>query len=72
MCNEIATQGIGAHKNGSVAPVCLEMLVFVSNLREEEAPKVADVPTGVAQDAILEHMASDFRCQSEVGTTTNC
>ena len=29
VCNEIAMQGIGAHKNGSLAAMWLEMLVFV-------------------------------------------
>ena len=39
---------------------------------EEGANKVADVATSVVQDAILDHMGSDFRCQNEVGTTKNC
>ena len=34
--------------------------------------KVADVPTCVVQDAILDHMGLDFRCQNEVMTTKNC
>ena len=29
VCNEIAMQGIGAHQNGSLAALWLEMLVFV-------------------------------------------
>ena len=29
VCNEIAMQGIGAHKNGSLAAMWLELLVFV-------------------------------------------
>ena len=41
-------------------------------LSEEGANKVADVPTGVVQDAILNHMGSEFRCQNEVMTTKNC
>ena len=41
-------------------------------LSEEGANKVADVPTGVVQDAILDHMGLDFRCQTEVMTTKNC
>ena len=36
------------------------------------ANKVADVSTCVVQDAILDHMGSDFRCQNEVMTTKNC
>ena len=41
-------------------------------LSEEGANKVADVPTCVVQDAILDHMGPDFRCQNEVMTTKNC
>ena len=29
VCNEIATQGIGAHKNGPLAAMWLEMLVLL-------------------------------------------
>ena len=72
MCNEIAMQGIGTHKNGPLAPMWLEMLVFVNKLNEEGTQKVADVPTSVVQDAMLDHMGSDFRCQNEVMTTRNC
>ena len=39
---------------------------------KEGAHKVADVLTRVVQDAILDHMGSDFRCQNEVMTTRNC
>ena len=42
------------------------------NLREEGAHKVADIPTGVVQDAILDHAGSDFRCQNQAMTTNNC
>ena len=42
------------------------------NLSEEGGHKVANVPTGVDQDAILDHMGSDFRCQNEVMTTKKC
>ena len=38
----------------------------------EGADNVADVATSVVQDAILDHMGSDFRCQSGVMTTKNC
>ena len=31
-------------------------------LSEEGANKVADLPTSVVQDAILNHMGSGFRC----------
>ena len=41
-------------------------------LSEEGAHKVADVLTCVVQDAILDHMGSDHRCQNAVMTTTNC
>ena len=41
-------------------------------LSEEGANKVADVATSVVQDAILDHMGSDFRCQNAVMTTKNC
>ena len=30
------------------------------------------IPTGVVQDAMLDHTGSDFRCQNEVLTTKNC
>ena len=39
---------------------------------KEEANKVADVPTRAAQDAILDHMGPDFRCQNEVMTNKKC
>ena len=41
-------------------------------LSEEGANKVADVPTCVVQDAFLDHMGSDVRCQDEVMTIRNC
>ena len=41
-------------------------------LSEGWTKKVADVLTGVVQDAMLDHMGSDFRCQSRVMTTRNC
>ncbi len=47
-------------------------LFLCIRLNEARAHKVADVPTGVAQDAILDHMGPDFRCQNEVKTTKNC
>ena len=75
VCNEIAMQGIGAHKKGLLAAMWLEMIVFVFlciKLSEEGTQKVADVPTGVVQDVMLDHMGSDFRCQSRVMTTKNC
>ena len=72
VCNEIAMQGIGAHKS-CFWPLCGWSCTLLSNiLSEEGANKVADVPTGVVQDAILDHMGSDFRCQNEVMTTRNC
>ena len=40
-------------------------------LSEEGATKVADVSTSVAQDAMLDHMGSDFLCQNEVRTNRN-
>ena len=58
MCNEIAMQGIGTHKNGPFAPMWLEMLFLHRKLSEEGTQKVADVPTSVVQDAILDHMGS--------------
>ena len=72
VCNEIAMQGIGAHKNGSLAAMWLEMLFLCIKLNEEGAQKIADLPTSVVQDASLDHMGSDFRCQSRVMTTKNC
>ena len=41
-------------------------------MSEEGVHKVADVDTSVAQDAMLDHMGSDFRCQNGVMTTRNC
>ena len=65
-------QGFRAHKNGSLAAMRMNMLVFLYiKLKEEETGKVADVPTSVAQDASLDHTDSEFRCQNEVMTTKN-
>ena len=41
-------------------------------LSEKGANKVANVLTSVVQDAMLDHMGSDFRCQNEITTTRNC
>ena len=41
-------------------------------MSEEGTQKVADVPTSIVEDAILDNMGSDFRCQNEVMTTRNC
>ena len=68
-------QGIGAHLNSFWAAMWLESYVLLFCyiiLSEGGANKVADVPTCVVQDAILDHMGSDFRCQNEVMTTKNC
>ena len=65
-------QGIGTHKNGFLAAMWLELHVLYISLSEEGANKVADVPTCVVQDEILDHMGSDFRCQNEAMTTRNC
>ena len=54
-------------------PLCGSKCLFLCiKLNEEGTQKVADVPTGVVEDAILDHMGSDFRCQNEVMTTRNC
>ena len=54
-------------------PLCgWKCLFCYIKLNEEGAEKVADLPTSVAQDASLDHMGSDFRCQNEVMTTRNC
>ena len=43
-------------------PLCGRKCLFCCiKLNEEGAQKVADLPTSVAQDAILDHMGSDFR-----------
>ena len=39
-CNETAMQGIGAHKNGPLAAMWLEMLFLCIKLIEEGAHKV--------------------------------
>ena len=71
VCNEIAMQGIGALKSGCLlcAWHCTFLYIVLS---EKGGNKVADVPTCVVQDAILDHMGSDFRCQNEVRTSKNC
>ncbi len=57
----------------ALGPLCgWKCLFCYTKLSEEGAPKVADVPTSVAQDAILEYMGSEFRCRNEVMTTTSC
>ena len=61
------------HIRTALWPLCGWKCLFVHiKLREEEAPKFADVTASVAQDAMLDHMGSDFRCQNEVMTTKNC
>ena len=61
------------HIRTALWPLCSWNCLFLYiNLNEGGANKVADVPTGVVQDAILDHMGSDFRCQNEVMTTKNC
>ena len=40
VCNEMTMQGIGAHKNGSLATMWLEMLVLLVKLSEEGAHRV--------------------------------
>ena len=65
-------QGIGAHLNSFWAAMWLEPYICYIILSEEGAHKVADVLTCVVQDAILDNMGSDFRCQNEVMTTRNC
>ena len=47
------------------------MFVYII-LNEEGANKVADVHTGVVQDATLDHTGSDIQCQNEAMTTNNC
>ena len=47
-------------------------LFLCIKLSEEGVHRVADVDTSAAQEAILDHMGSDFRCQNEVMTTRNC
>ena len=48
---------------------CLFLFII---LNEGGDHRVADVTTGVVQDAMLDHVGSDFRCQNEVMTTRNC
>ena len=61
------------HIRTALWPLCgWKCLFLYINLSEEGAHKVADVPTGVVKDAILDHMGSDFRCQNEAMTTRNC
>ena len=38
-------------------------MLLCIKLSEEGAQKIADLPTSVVQDAILDHMGPDFRCQ---------
>ena len=61
------------HIRTALRPLCgWKCLLLCIKLEEEGTRKVADVAASVAQDAILEHMGSDFRCQNEVMTTKNC
>ena len=54
-------------------PMCGGKCLFCYiKLREEGVHKVADLPTSVVNDAVLDHMGSDFRYQNEVMTTRNC
>ena len=54
-------------------PLCGWNCLFLCiKMSEEGTQKVADVPTSVVEDAILDHMGPDFRCQNEVMTTRNC
>ena len=46
-------------------------LFLYTELNEQGADKVADIPTGVAQDVSLGNTGSDSRCQNEVRTTKN-
>ena len=45
--------------------------IILSKERGQQGRR-SGVPTSVVQDAILDHMGSDFRCQNEVMTTRNC
>ena len=58
----------------ALGPLCGWKCLFcyIIKLSEEGAAKVADVAASVAQDAMLDHMGSEFRCQNEVMTTRNC
>ena len=61
------------HTRTALRPLCGWKCLFLCiNLSEEGARKVADVRTGVVQDASLDHMGSDSRYQNEVMTTKNC
>ena len=61
------------HIRAAFWPLCDWNCTFVFIILSEEGTnKVADVPTSVVQDAILDHMGSDLRCQNEVMTTKNC
>ena len=61
------------HTRTALWPLCGRKCLFLCiKLNEEGTQKVADVPTGVAQDVMLDHMGSDFRCQSRAMTTKNC
>ena len=54
-------------------PLCgWKYLFLFIKMNEEGTQKVVDVPTNVVRDAMLDHMGSDFRCQSRVMTTKNC
>ena len=62
------------HIRTAFGPLCGWKCLFFKKIKmsEEGTQKVADVPTGVVQDAMLDHMGSDFRCQNEVMTTKSC
>ena len=60
------------HIGKDLWPLCgWKCLFCYIKLNEERTHKVADIATNVAQDAILDHMGSDFRCENEVMTTKN-
>ena len=48
-----------------------ETILYIK-LSEEGADKVADIHTGVPQDAMLDNMGPYLRCQNEFMTTKIC
>ena len=61
------------HIRTALCPLCGWKCLFLTiKLSEEGVHRVADVDTNVAQDAILDHMGSDFRCPNEVMTARSC
>ena len=75
-CREVAWSDRRPHESGpkwSSMQNVQGLLIFIEHRRGHHgAAQVANVPTWIAQGAKMDHIGSDFRCQTEVRTTRNC